>query len=160
MNIRNTIRLGAELNHDSCIFVAGGTGLLGSALLKRLSNQGFRNIIAPPHRTLDLTNREAVDSFFCSEKPEYVFIAAGKVGGIIANKTRRADFMHINLSIQDNIFEAANANQAEHVIFLGSSCTYPRLCEQPMREDQWMTGAIEETSEAYAAAKIAGMIAC
>jgi GDP-L-fucose synthase len=145
---------------DSRILVAGGTGLLGSALLRRLAAQGYKNIASPSRSILDLANRDAVASFFSREKPEYVFLAAGKVGGIVINKTRPAEFMHVNLAIQDNVFEAATAAEAKQVIFYGSSCTYPRLCEQPMHEDHWMTGPIEETSEAYAAAKIAGIIAC
>lgn len=148
------------MNKDSKIFVAGHTGLLGSALIRRLEANGYRNITVKSHQELELTDQQAVLDFFTDEKPEYVFLAAGKVGGIIANKTYRADFMHINIAIQDTVFEAANRFGVKNLVFYGSSCTYPKQCEQPMKEEHLLTGPIEETSEAYAAAKIAGIIAC
>lgn len=148
------------MNPDSKIYVAGHTGLLGSALMRRLDKNGYENITSKTHQELDLTNQQAVMDFFSIEKPEYVFLSAGKVGGIIANKTYRADFLHTNIAIQDNIFEAANRFGVKHLVFYGSSCIYPKQCVQPMKEEHLLTGPIEETSEAYAAAKIAGIIAC
>jgi GDP-L-fucose synthase len=148
------------MKQDARIYVAGHTGLLGNALLRRLHFHGFPNIIVKTHRELDLTSQAAVDAFFAAEKPEYVFLAAGKTGGIVANKTYRADFLHTNIAIQDNVFEAANKVAVNHLVFYGSSCMYPKLCEQPIREEYLLTGPIEETSEAYALAKMAGVIAC
>lgn len=147
-------------NPDSKLYVAGHTGLLGSALMRRLEKHGYQNIIVKTHNELDLTNQQNVMDFFADEKPEHVFLAAGKVGGIIANKTYRADFLHTNIAIQDNVFEAANRFDLKNLVFYGSSCTYPKQCVQPMKEEHLLTGPIEETSEAYAAAKIAGIIAC
>ena len=148
------------MNPDAKIYVAGHTGLLGSALMKRLEKNGYQNITVKTHQELDLTNQQAVMDFFSDEKPEYVFLAAGKVGGIIANKTYRADFLHTNIAIQDNVFEAANKFGVKNLVYYGSSCTYPKLCDQPIKEEYLLSGPIEETSEAYAAAKIAGIIAC
>ena len=148
------------MNPDAKIYVAGHTGLLGSALMRRLEKKGCHNITVKNHQDLDLTNQQAVMDYFSVEKPEYVFLAAGKVGGIIANKTYRAGFLHTNIAIQDNVFEAANKFGVKHVVYYGSSCTYPRQCEQPMKEEYMLSGPIEETSEAYAVAKIAGIIAC
>lgn len=148
------------MNTDSKIYVAGHTGLLGSALMRKLEANSYRNIAVKTHQELDLTQQQAVLDFFADEKPEYVFLAAGKVGGIVANKTYRADFLHINIAIQDNVFEAANSFGIKNLVFYGSSCTYPKNCEQPMKEEHLLSGPIEETSEAYAAAKITGIIAC
>ncbi len=147
-------------NADSKIYIAGHTGLLGSALLSVLESKGYKNLLTRTHAELDLTDKVQTEAFFKAKKLEYVFLCAGKVGGIISNKTRPADFLHQNLVIQDNVFEAANAYEVNNLIFYGSSCTYPKLCEQPMSEKQWLTGALEETSMGYAAAKIAGIIAC
>lgn len=147
-------------NPDSKIYIAGHTGLLGSALLRVLESKGYKNLITRTHAELDLTDKAQTEAFFKAQKPEYVFLCAGKVGGIIGNKTCPADFLHQNLVIQDNVFEAANQYDVKNLIFYGSSCTYPKLCEQPMSEKHWLTGAIEETSMGYAAAKIAGIIAC
>lgn len=146
--------------HDSKIYVAGHNGLLGTALLKKLMEGGYSNIITRTHAELDLTSQTAVDEFFKSEQPEYVFMAAGLTGGIVANKTYPATFLHTNISMQDNVFEAAHKYNVKHLIFYGSSCVYPKNAPQPMREEYLLTGEIEETSEAYAAAKIAGIIAC
>lgn len=143
---------------DSRIYIAGHTGLLGSALIKKL--KGYNNIITRTHSELDLTNQEAVDNFFKEEQPEYVFLAAGLTGGIIANNTYPATFLHTNIAIQDNIFQAAVKYGVKHLIFYGSSCVYPKNCPQPIKEDYLLTGEIEETSEAYAIAKTAGIIAC
>jgi GDP-L-fucose synthase len=148
------------MKKDARIYVAGHSGLLGNALLRRLRAHGFHNIIARTHQELELTNPQAVFSFFDAEKPDYVFLAAGKTGGILANKTRGADFLHTNIAIQDNVFEAANKAAVKHLVFYGSSCMYPRMCQQPIREEYLLAGPIEETSEAYAIAKIAGVIAC
>lgn len=146
---------------DSRIYIAGHTGLLGSALIKRLvKEQGFSHIITKTHAELDLTDSTAVDKFFKAEQPEYVFLAAGLTGGIVANKTYPANFLHTNISMQDNVFEAVNKYKVKHLIFYGSSCIYPKNAPQPMKEEYLMTGEIEDTSEAYAIAKTAGIIAC
>jgi len=145
---------------DSRIYVAGHSGLLGSALIKRLKAEGYSNIITKTHSELDLTYRAEVDNFFKKNQPEYVFLAAGLTGGIVANKTYPATFFHTNISIQDNVFEAANKYGVKHLIFYGSSCIYPKNSPQPMKEEYLLTGMIEETSEAYAIAKTAGIIAC
>ncbi len=145
---------------DSKIYIAGHTGLLGSAILKVLKEDKYTNIVVRTHKELDLTNISQVETFFEKEKPEYIFLCAGKVGGIIANKSFPADFLHINLAIQDNIFELANRYEVKNVVFYGSSCTYPKLCEQPMKEEYWLTGELEQTSLAYASAKISGIVAC
>ncbi|GJQ51026.1 MAG: GDP-L-fucose synthase [Candidatus Kuenenia stuttgartiensis] len=148
------------MNKDSKIYLAGHTGLLGSALLKRLKSEGYSNIVMRTHTELDLTRQESVDEFFKNEQPEYVFLCAGLTGGIIANKTYPATFMHTNIAIQDNVFEAVQKYGVQHLVFYGSSCVYPKNCPQPIKEEYLLTGEIEETSEAYAAAKIAGIIAC
>lgn len=145
---------------NSKIYVAGHTGLLGNALLKVLKEDGYNNIITKTHLKLELTDRLAVENFFEENKIDFIFLCAGKVGGIIGNKTNPASYLHENLLIQDNIFEMANKHEVKNVIFYGSSCTYPKACQQPMKEEYWLTGAIEETSMGYAAAKIAGIIGC
>jgi GDP-L-fucose synthase len=145
---------------DSKIFVAGHTGLLGSALIKKLNEHGHKHIITRSHAELELTNKDAVFDFFSTERPEYVFLAAGKVGGIISNKTYPADYFHINISIQDAVFEAAEEYGVKQLIFYGSSCIYPKFSTQPIKEQYLLAAPIEETSEAYATAKIAGIIAC
>lgn len=145
---------------QSRIYVAGHSGLLGSALLRVLNEAGYKNIIIVPHQHLDLTDRDAVFDHFSQSRPEYVFLAAGKVGGIASNKTFPADYLHVNLAIQDNIFEAACKFEVKNVVFYASSCTYPKLCHQPIKEDYLLTGGIEPTSQGYAAAKIAGLFAC
>lgn len=147
-------------NQNSKIYVAGHSGLLGSAIVKVLENRGYENIIIATHRELELTDKVAVEKFFEKNRPEYIFICAAKVGGIIGNKTQPATYMHQNIAIQDNIFEIAIKYDVKNVIFYGSSCTYPKICEQPMKEEYWLTGAIEETSMGYAASKIAGIIGC
>lgn len=145
---------------DSKIYIAGHTGLLGSALLRRLILDRYTNIITKSHDELELTDQKAVDEFFKKERPDYVFLCAGLTGGIMANKTYPATFLHTNIAIQDNLFEAANKYRVRHLIFYGSSCVYPKNCPQPMKEDYLLTGEIEKTSEAYAMAKIVGIIAC
>lgn len=145
---------------DSKIYVAGHTGLLGAALTKKLQADGYRHVLTSRHQDLDLTDKKAVLEFFSAQEPEYVFLAAGKVGGIMSNKTYPADYLHINIAIQDNLFEAAQKFTVKHLLFYGSSCIYPKFSPQPIKEEYLLTNTIEETSEAYAAAKIAGIIAC
>ena len=145
---------------DSKIYVAGHTGLLGSAIISRLKSEGYRRIITRIHDEFDLTNQSSVNNFFKEEQPEYVFLCAGLTGGIIANKTYPATFLHTNIAIQDNVFQAAHKHDVKNLIFYGSSCVYPKNCPQPIKEEYLLTGEIEETSNAYAAAKIAGIIAC
>jgi len=145
---------------DSRIFVAGHTGLLGSALVRKLNAEGYSNIITRSHKDLDLTNQHDVNVFFKTEQPDCVFLTAGLVGGIIANRSSPATFLHTNLAIQDNVFEAATKYDTDHLVFYGSSCIYPKNSNQPIREEYLMTGEIEDTSEGYAIAKTAGIIAC
>ncbi len=148
------------MQKNSKIFIAGHTGLLGSVLVKKLESDGYKNIITRPHEELDLTNQNAVAAFFQRERPEYVFLAAGRVGGIMANKTSPATFLHTNIAIQDNVFESATKTQVRYLVFYGSSCMYPKHCPQPIKEEYLMTGEIEDTSEGYAIAKTAGILAC
>ena len=145
---------------DSKIYVAGHTGLLGSVLLKRLESEGYHHLITKCHSDLDLTDQKTVDEFFKKECPEYVFLCAGLTGGIIANQTYPVDFLHTNISIQDNVFQAAQKYDVKHLVFYGSSCVYPKNCPQPIKEEYLFKGEIESTSEAYAIAKTAGIIAC
>ncbi|MBN2591424.1 MAG: GDP-L-fucose synthase [Sedimentisphaerales bacterium] len=145
---------------DSQIYVAGHTGLLGSALVRKLKAKGYKNLITRTHDQLDLTDRRSVEDFFCSQKPEYVFLAAGKVGGILSNKTYPADYLHTNIAMQDNVFQAARKAQVKNLVFYGSSCSYPKESLQPVKEEYLLTGPIEQTSQAYATAKISGIIAC
>jgi len=145
---------------DSKIYVAGHTGLLGSALIRKLSEQGYSRVVTRSHAELDLTDKRAVFDFFSIENPEYVFLAAGKVGGIVSNKTYPADYLHINLAIQDNVFEASQKYEIRRLLFYGSSCIYPKFSPQPIKEQYLLTAPLEETSEGYATAKIAGIIAC
>lgn len=148
------------MNKNSKIYIAGHTGLLGSSILRKLKAESYSNLIFMSHRDMELTDKDYVFDFFLKEKPEYVFLAAGLTGGIVANKTCPADFFHVNIAIQDNVFEAALAFDVKHLVFYGSSCMYPKLSAQPMKEDYLMTGPLEETSEAYAMAKMAGIKAC
>lgn len=145
---------------DSKIYIAGQTGLLGSALLRRLRDDGYGNIITAAHGELDLTAQRETDEFFRRRRPEYVFLCAALTGGIVANKTYPADFLHINLAIQDNVFQSALKYGVRNLVFYGSSCAYPKLSPQPIKEEYLFTGPLEETSIAYATAKIAGMVAC
>lgn len=147
-------------NLHSKIYIAGHTGLLGSAILKRLHDDGYTQLITRTHHELDLTCKDHVDAFFKEYRPEYVFLCAGKVGGIIGNKEHPASYLHVNIAIQDALFEMCIKYNVKQIIFYGSSCTYPKLCAQPMKEEYWLTGAIEETSMGYAAAKIAGILGC
>lgn len=142
------------------IYIAGHRGMVGSALVRKLHAEGFTNIVTRTSAELDLRNQAAVNAFFEAEKPEFVFLAAAKVGGIVANNTYRADFLYDNLMIQSNIIQAAFANKAEKLMFLGSSCIYPKLAAQPLTEDALLTGLLEPTNEPYAIAKIAGIKMC
>lgn len=148
------------MQKNAKIFIAGHRGLVGSAIVRALQAQGFTNLITRTRSELDLTNQEQVNQFFAQEKPEYIFLAAAKVGGIHANNTYRGDFLYQNLAIQTNVIEAARQNGAKRLLFLGSSCIYPRNCTQPMREDFLLQGALEQTNEPYAVAKIAGIKLC
>ena len=145
------------INSDSRIYVAGHRGLAGSAIVRELESQGFGNLIKRTHAELDLTRQQPVDDFFAAECPEYIFLAAAHVGGILANNTRRADFISRNLLIQTLTIDAAYRNGAKKLVFLGSSCIYPKFAPQPMREEHLLTGSLEQTNEPYAIAKIAGL---
>jgi GDP-L-fucose synthase len=148
------------LSSSARIFVAGASGLVGSAIVRALVRRGFTAISAPPRRELDLFDRDAVDRYFRATRPEYVFLAAAKVGGIAANRDRPADFLTENLRIQTNVLELAHLHRVTKLLFLGSSCIYPRLAPQPIREEYLLTGPLEPTNEAYAVAKIAGIKMC
>lgn len=148
------------MNKNSKIYIAGHRGMVGSALVRALEKQGFNTIITRTSTELDLRNQQAVTDFFEQEKPEYVFLAAAKVGGIVANNTYRADFIYENLMIQSNIIHQAHVHGVTKLLFLGSSCIYPKLAPQPLKEDYLLTGLLEETNEPYAIAKIAGIKLC
>lgn len=148
------------MNKDSKIYVAGHRGLVGSAIVRALQKKGFTNLILKTRQELDLTDQHAVADFFATEHPEYVFLAAAKVGGIMANKTYPADFIQQNLAVQNNIIHNAHLHKIKKLLFLGSSCIYPKLCPQPIKEEYLLTGELEETNKAYAVAKIAGIIKC
>ena len=142
------------------IYVAGHCGMVGSAIVRELERQGYQNIVVRTHTELDLTRQEAVEAFFAEEKPDYVFLAAAKVGGIGANSEAPADFMYDNMTLEMNVIHAAWKNNCRKLEFLGSSCIYPRMAPQPMKEDCLLTSPLEETNEAYAIAKIAGLKYC
>lgn len=148
------------MNLSDKIYVAGHRGLVGSALVRRLNQEGYTNIITRTSREIDLRRQVEVESFFAQEQPEYVFLAAAKVGGIHANNTYRADFLLDNLQIQNNILQSALKTGVKKLLFLGSSCIYPKLAPQPMTEDALLTGPLEPTNEPYAIAKIAGIKLC
>ena len=148
------------MKSDSPIFVAGHRGLVGAALVRRLRAQSFENLIVRDHATLDLTDGAAVDRFFDTARPEYVFLAAAKVGGIHANDSLPADFIRINLQIQTHVIDAAYRHGVKKLLFLGSACIYPKHAPPPVREDALLTGTLEPTNKAYAVAKIAGMTMC
>lgn len=148
------------MNLDAKIYVAGHRGLVGSAIVRNLEAKGYKNIIYRTHKELDLTNQEAVRTFFEEERPEYVFLAAAKVGGIHANNTYPADFIYDNLMIQNNVIKAAHDFEVKKLLFLGSTCIYPKMAPQPIKEEYLLTGSLEETNEAYAVAKIAGLEMC
>ncbi len=148
------------MKSSDLIYVAGHEGLIGSAIVRRLQSSGYNNLLLRTHQELELTNTLLVDQFFYKYKPKYVFLAAGKVGGIVENKTYPADFIRINLNIQLNVMNAAQKNNINKLIFFGSSCMYPRECKQPMAEDILLSGQPEPTSIAYAIAKLAGLQMC
>jgi GDP-L-fucose synthase len=148
------------MNKEAKIYVAGHRGLAGSALVRALKAQGYRNLVLRTHAELDLTGQAAVADFFNREKPAYVFLAAAKVGGILANGTCPAEFIRENILIQANVIHQARLSGVKKLLFLGSSCIYPRHCPQPMREEYLLTGPLEQTNEAYAVAKIAGIKMC
>jgi GDP-L-fucose synthase len=155
MNTTNSSAL-----RNSRVYVAGHRGLAGSALVRRLEREGCANIAARTHADLDLTDQSAVNRFFAEERPEYVFLAAAKVGGILANSRRPAEFIRDNLAIQTNVMQAAHQVGVERLLFLGSSCIYPRDCPQPIREEYLLSGPLEQTNRPYAVAKIAGIEMC
>ncbi|MEO9890988.1 GDP-L-fucose synthase [Aurantibacter sp.] len=148
------------MNKDSKIYIAGHRGLVGSAILKNLKSKGYSNFITRTHSELDLTNSEQVRLFFKEEQPEYVLLAAAKVGGIVANNTYRADFLYDNLMIQNNVIHQSFVHNVKKLLFLGSTCIYPKNCPQPMKEDYLLTDVLEYTNEPYAIAKIAGIKMC
>lgn len=148
------------MEKSSKIYVAGHRGLVGSAIIRNLKERGFTNIIERTHKELDLRKQEEVERFFEIEKPEYVFLAAAKVGGIHANNTYPAEFIYDNLMIESNIIHSSYKNKVKKLLFLGSSCIYPKFAEQPIKEEYLLTGKLEETNEAYAIAKITGIELC
>jgi GDP-L-fucose synthase len=148
------------MEKDSRIFVAGHRGLVGSAIVRKLQSEGYNNLALRTHRELDLVNQRDASRFFETERPEYVFLAAAKVGGILANNSYPAEFIYENLSIQTNVIHASYKVGVKKLLFLGSSCIYPRECPQPMREEYLLTGRLEPTNEPYAIAKIAGIRMC
>ena len=148
------------MNKDSKIYVAGHRGLVGSAIVRNLEERGYTNIIYRTHKELDLTRQVEVEKFFEKEKPEYVFLAAAKVGGIHANNTRPAEFIYDNLMIESNIIHSAYKYGVKKLLFLGSSCIYPKFANQPIKEEYLLTGELEPTNEAYAIAKITGIELC
>lgn len=148
------------MEFSSKIYIAGHRGMVGSAIMRNLQKLGYANIITRTSAELDLRNQQAVSSFFETEKPDYVFLAAAKVGGIQANNTYRADFIYENLMIQNNVIHAAYKTGVKKLMFLGSSCIYPKLAPQPLKEDYLLSGKLEDTNEPYAIAKIAGIKMC
>ena len=148
------------MQKNSKIFVAGHRGMVGSAIVKDLKNNGFNNIVCRTSSELNLIDQQAVALFFETEKPEYVFLAAAKVGGIVANNTYRADFIYENILIQSNVIHQSYLNNVKKLLFLGSTCIYPKMAPQPLKEEYLLTGLLEETNEPYAIAKIAGIKMC
>jgi GDP-L-fucose synthase len=148
------------MNLDAKIYVAGHNGLVGSAIVRALRRGGYHNLVLRPYAELDLTNQLQVEKFFAGERPVYVFLAAAKVGGILANSKYPGDFIAQNLLIQTNVIENSRRVGVDRLLFLGSSCIYPKFAPQPMREDSWLTGALEPTNRPYAVAKIAGIEMC
>jgi len=148
------------MEKDAKIYVAGHRGLVGSAIMRKLDSEGYNNIVHRTSSELDLRRQEDVEEFFKQEKPDYVFLAAAKVGGIKANDIYSADFIYDNIMIQSNVIKAAYENNVDKLLFLGSSCIYPKHCDQPMKEEYLLTGKLEPTNEAYAIAKISGIKMC
>src|SRR5579862_6341556 len=150
----------AAMEQSAKIYVAGHNGLVGSAIMRCLKSAGYEQIVTRSSGELDLRSQQAVDDFFAAEKPEYVFLAAAKVGGIKANSDFPAQFIYDNLMIEANIIHAAHLSRVKKLLFLGSSCIYPRECPQPIKEEYLMTGPLEPTNDAYALAKISGIYLC
>ena len=148
------------MEKNNKVYIAGHNGMVGSAIHRRLLKEGFSNIIARSSKELDLRNQQQVTDFFAAQKPEYVILAAAKVGGIIANNTYRGEFLYENLMIQSNVIHQAHLNGVKKLLFLGSSCIYPKLAPQPLKEEYLLTGPLEPTNEPYAIAKIAGLKMC
>ena len=148
------------MDNKSKIFVAGHNGLVGSAIVRKLRQLGYKNLIMIPSKECDLREKEQVDNLFAIHQPDFVFLAAAKVGGIIGNKNHKAEFIYDNLMIQTNVIDAAYYNGAKKLLFLGSSCIYPKHTNVPIKEEQLLTGALEPTNDAYAIAKIAGIKMC
>lgn len=148
------------MNKQDKIFIAGHRGMVGSAIRRRLEKEGFTNLLLKTSSELDLRDQHAVREFFETEKPDYVFLAAAKVGGIMANNTYRAEFLYDNLMIQNNVIHQSHVNQVKKLMFLGSSCIYPKLAPQPLKEESLLTGTLEHTNEPYAIAKITGIKMC
>ncbi|WP_321302297.1 GDP-L-fucose synthase [uncultured Sphaerochaeta sp.] len=148
------------MEHDAKIYIAGHNGMVGSAIVRKLTSLGYTNLVVRTSKELDLRRQEQVESFFAEEEPDYVFLAAAKVGGIMANSTYPADFMYDNMVIEMNVLHSAWQNNVKKLLFLGSSCIYPRLAPQPMKENCLLTSSLEETNEAYALAKISGLKYC
>lgn len=148
------------MNVDDKIYIAGHRGMVGSAILRALKDKGYTNFLLRTSSELDLRNQQEVATFFANEKPDYVFLAAAKVGGIVANNTYKADFIYENLMIQNNVIHQAYVNKVKKLMFLGSSCIYPKMAPQPLKEEYLLTGVLEPTNEPYAIAKIAGIKMC
>ncbi|MGN6415909.1 MAG: GDP-L-fucose synthase [Pseudobacter sp.] len=148
------------MEQSAKIYVAGHRGMVGSAITRKLQQEGFTNLVQRTSSELDLRNQQAVNDFFAKEKPDYVFLAAAKVGGIVANNTYRAEFLYDNIMIQNNVIHAAYVNGVKKLMFLGSSCIYPKMAPQPLKEEYLLTGLLEPTNEPYAIAKIAGIKMC
>lgn len=148
------------MEKDAKIYIAGHRGMVGSAIYRKLKKEGYFNLLTKTSSELDLRNQQAVADFFTEEKPDYVFLAAAKVGGIVANNTYRADFLYENLAIQNNIIYCSYLNNVKKLMFLGSSCIYPKMAPQPLKEEYLLTGLLEHTNEPYAIAKIAGIKMC
>lgn len=148
------------MNKDSKIYVAGHRGMVGSAIVRKLKKEGYQNLIVRTHNELDLRDQRATEAFFASEKPEYVFMAAAKVGGILANSECPADFLYNNLMIQNNVIHLSHVHGVKKLLFLGSSCIYPKMAPQPLKEEYLLTGPLEPTNDAYAIAKITGIMMC
>ena len=148
------------MNKSDKIYIAGHRGMVGSAILRKLEKEGFTNLVFKTSKELDLCNQQAVKDFFAKEKPEYVFLAAARVGGIHANNSFRADFIYQNLMVQNNVIHSSYENKVKKLLFLGSSCIYPKLAPQPLKEEYLLTGLLEPTNEPYAIAKIAGIKMC
>ena len=148
------------MDKNGKIYVAGHRGMVGSAIVRALEKNGYHNIVTRTHKELDLTRQDAVEAFFEEVKPDYVFLAAAKVGGIVANNEAPADFLYENMILEMNVIHSAFKNNVKKLMFLGSSCIYPRMCPQPIKEDYLLTGALEQTNEAYALSKISGLKYC